>query len=88
MATFLWLSPVIPDMDGPQVVDPYEALARALRALTPGQFDDRSLDGAKVNALVSIAWSLVGLLGDKLDVASLDGIVVRAPADPQFVVSR
>jgi hypothetical protein len=39
-----------------------EALRRALDALTDGSFDARSTDGAMVNALESIAWSLVGLL--------------------------
>lgn len=79
-------------MDTQPVVDPYEALARAVRAISPGQFDDRSLDGAKVNALVSIAWSLAGLLGEKLDVTSLDAFAMPQdglPHDvPQFLVSR
>lgn len=80
-------------MDNQPVIDPYEALARAVRALNPGQFDDRSMDGAKVNALISIAWSLAGLLGEKLDVTSLDAFAMRQDFDglqdmPPFVVSR
>jgi hypothetical protein len=46
--------------------DPTEALRRAVRALEDGPADPRTLEGAKVNALESIAWSLVGLLGRQL----------------------
>ena len=46
--------------------DPREALRRAVKALEDGPADPRTVEGAKVNALESIAWSLVGLLGDRL----------------------
>lgn len=46
--------------------DPREALRRAVKALEDGPADPRTVEGAKVNALESIAWSLVGLLGDCL----------------------
>lgn len=42
-----------------------EALRRALRCLEEGHWDGRSLEGAKANALESIAWSLVGLLAQQ-----------------------
>lgn len=43
-------------------VDTEEALRNAVRALMDGPGDPRSVDGAKVNALQSIAWSLIGVL--------------------------
>lgn len=43
-----------------------EALRRALRSMTDGPGDPTSIEGAKVNALESIAWSLMGLLTDKV----------------------
>ena len=46
-------------------VDPQEALRRAVKALEDGPADPRTVEGAKVNALESIAWSLIGLLGDR-----------------------
>lgn len=46
--------------------DPREALRRAVKALEDGPADPRTVEGAKVNALESIAWSLVGLLGDRV----------------------
>jgi hypothetical protein len=48
-------------------VSPDEALHRAVLALAQGHFDDRSLEGAKANALESIAWSLAGLLAEKVE---------------------
>jgi hypothetical protein len=48
------------------VLDPREALRRAVKSLEDGPADPRTIEGAKVNALESIAWSLVGLLGDRL----------------------
>lgn len=45
--------------------DAKEALERALRCLEDGDFDPRSVDGAKANALQSIAWSLIGLLREQ-----------------------
>ena len=57
-------------MDGrsPQshAADPREALRRAVKSLEDGPADPRTIEGAKVNALESIAWSLIGLLGDRL----------------------
>jgi hypothetical protein len=46
--------------------DPREALRRAVKSLEDGPADPRTVEGAKVNALESIAWSLIGLLGDRL----------------------
>lgn len=45
-----------------QAVETEEALRNALSALVDGPGDPRSVDGVKVNALMSIAWSLIGLL--------------------------
>jgi hypothetical protein len=47
-------------------MEPKEALRRAVKSLEDGPADPRTVEGAKVNALESIAWSLVGLLGDRL----------------------
>jgi hypothetical protein len=47
-------------------LEPREALRRAVKALEDGPADPRTVEGAKVNALESIAWSLIGLLGDRL----------------------
>ena len=47
--------------------DPREALRRAVKSLEDGPADPRTVEGAKVNALESIAWSLVGLLGDRVN---------------------
>lgn len=47
-------------------LDPRDALRRAVKALEDGPADPRTIEGAKVNALESIAWSLIGLLGDRL----------------------
>ena len=47
-------------------MEPREALRRAVKSLEDGPADPRTVEGAKVNALESIAWSLVGLLGDRL----------------------
>jgi hypothetical protein len=49
-----------------QATDPREALRRAVKSLEEGPADPRTIEGAKVNALESIAWSLIGLLGDRL----------------------
>jgi hypothetical protein len=47
-------------------LDPRDALRRAVKSLEDGPADPRTVEGAKVNALESIAWSLIGLLGDRL----------------------
>lgn len=47
-------------------MEPREALRRAVKSIEDGPADPRTVEGAKVNALESIAWSLVGLLGDRL----------------------
>lgn len=44
-----------------------EALRRALHSIIEGPGDPTSIEGAKVNALESIAWSLLGLLAEKVD---------------------
>lgn len=49
-----------------QGMDPRDALRRAVKSLEDGPADPRTIEGAKVNALESIAWSLIGLLGDRL----------------------
>jgi hypothetical protein len=51
------------------LVDPHEALVRALKSLTEGSFDYRSIDGAQANALEAIAWSLAGLLAERIEAA-------------------
>jgi len=54
-------------------MDPREALVNAHRSLTDGPGEPTSIEGAKVNALESIAWSLMGLLADRVgDEASQD----------------
>jgi hypothetical protein len=50
----------------PPALEPREALRRAVKALEDGPADPRTIEGAKVNALESIAWSLIGLLGDRV----------------------
>lgn len=50
----------------PPAFDPRDALRRAVKSLEDGPADPRTVEGAKVNALESIAWSLIGLLGDRL----------------------
>lgn len=50
----------------PHSLEPREALRRAVKSLEDGPADPRTVEGAKVNALESIAWSLIGLLGDRL----------------------
>lgn len=47
-------------------LEPREALRRAVKSLEDGPADPRTVEGAKVNALESIAWSLIGLLGERL----------------------
>lgn len=47
-------------------MEPREALRRAVKSLEDGPADPRTIEGAKVNALESIAWSLIGLLGDRV----------------------
>jgi hypothetical protein len=49
-------------------LEPREALRRAVKSLEDGPADPRTVEGAKVNALESIAWSLIGLLGDRTHV--------------------
>ena len=46
---------------------PEEALHRAVEALVAGAHDARHVEGAQANALESIAWSLVGLLAEKVE---------------------
>jgi hypothetical protein len=46
-----------------------EALENAVSSLLEGPGDSRSVDGAKVNALQSIAWRLIGLLAKGQDSA-------------------
>lgn len=48
--------------DGPPFPDAGEALRKAMQSLAEGHFDNRHEGGAQVNALESIAWSLIGLL--------------------------
>ncbi len=48
-------------------VDTGEALRHAIRSILDGPGDPRSVEGAKVNALQSIAWSLIGLLAKDVD---------------------
>lgn len=47
-------------------LEPRDALRRAVKSLEDGPADPRTVEGAKVNALESIAWSLIGLLGDRI----------------------
>ena len=47
-------------------MQPAEALRRAVKSLEDGPADPRTVEGAKVNALESIAWSLIGLLGERV----------------------
>jgi hypothetical protein len=64
-------------------VDPHDALLHALKALTEGHFDGREVQGAQANALESIAWSLAGLLADRVETAP-----VRPPSMSRPVVER
>lgn len=50
----------------PPALEPREALRRAVKSLEDGPADPRTVEGAKVNALESIAWSLIGILGDRV----------------------
>lgn len=63
-------------------VRPEDALQRAVQSLLDGPADGTSIEGAKVNALESIAWSLIGLLAKqdaKGDVeTTLTDVVQRA----------
>ncbi|MCA1810861.1 MAG: hypothetical protein LC623_02495 [Halobacteriales archaeon] len=61
----------------PKPLDPHEALLRALRALTEGHFDPRETQGAQANALESIAWSLAGLLAERIETAPVRPASVR-----------
>ncbi|MEA3203697.1 MAG: hypothetical protein QOI63_1376 [Thermoplasmata archaeon] len=61
-------------------VDPHEALLRALKALTEGHFDGREVQGAQANALESIAWSLAGLLAERVETAPVRPAGMRPPA--------
>ena|ERR1051326_6498313 len=63
----------------PKPVDPHEALLRALKALTEGHFDGREVQGAQANALESIAWSLAGLLADRVETAPVRPASSRPP---------
>jgi hypothetical protein len=44
-----------------------DALTWAIKCLREGSWDGYSQDGAKTNAMESIAWSLVGLLAIQLE---------------------
>lgn len=57
----------------PSSVDPAEALARATQALQDGDWDRRTVEGARQNALTSIAWSLAGILAHMQDRDALAG---------------
>jgi hypothetical protein len=56
----------MPSTSAQSATEPAEALRRAVQALEDGPADPRTMEGAKVNALESIAWSLVGLLGSRV----------------------
>jgi hypothetical protein len=75
---FPWLAlhPALKPVD-PKPLDPHEALLRALKALTEGHFDGREVQGAQANALESIAWSLAGLLADRVETAPVRPASVR-----------
>lgn len=75
---FPWsrLAPALRHVD-PKPVDPHEALLRALRALTEGHFDPREVQGAQANALESIAWSLAGLLAERIETAPVRPASIR-----------
>lgn len=61
----LRLEPVLSEQTQ-SALEPREALRRAVQSLEAGAADPRTLDGAKVNALEAIAWSLIGILGDRV----------------------
>lgn len=71
-------------------VDPHEALLRALKALTDGHFDGREVQGAQANALESIAWSLAGLLAERVETAPVRPASLRHshPPAPQGELSQ
>ena len=55
-------------------VDARRALAEAYQALLDGPAEPTSMEGAKVNALHSIAWSLMGLLAKDMDAEARETI--------------
>ena len=59
-------------------VDPHDALLHALKALTEGHFDSREAQGAQANALESIAWSLAGLLAERIETAPVRPAAMRS----------
>lgn len=63
----------------PKPVDPHDALLQALKALTEGHFDGRDVQGAQANALESIAWSLAGLLAERVGTAPVRPASGRPP---------
>ncbi|MEK6976324.1 MAG: hypothetical protein AABY18_08285 [Candidatus Thermoplasmatota archaeon] len=46
---------------------PKQALQNALQALSHGLHDSRLASGAQLNALESIAWSLIGILEKQVE---------------------
>lgn len=52
-------------------IDSQEALLQAYQAITNGRGDPNGVEGAKINALESIAWSLIGLLARRI--ATVEG---------------
>lgn len=69
-------------------MEPREALRRAVKSLEEGPADPRTIEGAKVNALESIAWSLIGLLGDRLHVQERPAHGRPAPASPDSLTGE
>lgn len=59
-------------------LDPHQALLRAVAALTEGHFENRDVQSAQANALESIAWSLAGLLAERVETAPVRPPSVRA----------
>ena len=53
---------------------PSKALQCAVQSLMEGACDPSSIEGAKVNALESMAWSLIGILAGKVDDPALEDL--------------
>ncbi|HUR25699.1 MAG TPA: hypothetical protein VM327_06785 [Candidatus Thermoplasmatota archaeon] len=68
-------------------MEPREALRRAVKSLEDGPADPRTVEGAKVNALESIAWSLIGILGDRVH-AERPSHGRPAPASPDSLTGE
>ncbi len=56
------------------MANPRDALQRAVQSLMNGPGDPTSIEGAKVNALESIAWSLIGILSEQVDDPALEDL--------------